>query len=70
MKTKKKCWPRWTVTTTVKAGKEKIEAMSEACLESMVPTSMESEAVHEVVSKEAAAVKKRHGDWHLAVRRH
>jgi hypothetical protein len=67
-----------------KAGKEKIQAMrdaclekTEACLESKEPTSLEIEpvAVHEDVPKEEAAVKtfgavKRwHGDRHLAVRR-
>jgi hypothetical protein len=48
---------------------------TEACLESKEPTSLkvESIAVHEEVPKEEAAVetfgalKKRHGDWHLAI---
>jgi hypothetical protein len=57
---------------TMKAGKEKTEDMNEACLETteaclqtVVRTSLEieSEAVHEDVPKEAA------GDRHLAVRR-
>jgi hypothetical protein len=50
--------------------------MTEACLESKEPTSLETEsiAVHEEIPKEEAVVKtvrelrNRHGDWHLAVR--
>jgi hypothetical protein len=49
-----------------------------ACPESQEPTSVEvqSELEHPEVPKEeeavksSAALKKRHGDWHLAVRRH
>jgi hypothetical protein len=66
----------------MKAGKEKIEAMrdtclekTEACLESKEWTSLgiESVAMHEEVPKEEATVipvrslKKRHGDRHVAV---
>jgi hypothetical protein len=69
--------------TIMKSGKEKVEAMkeaclekTEACLEGKEPASLEIEpmAVHEEAPKEEAAVKtvravkKRNGDQHLAVR--
>jgi hypothetical protein len=54
------------------------QELTEACLEGKKPTSLEAESitVHEEVPKKKAAVnpigtlKKRHGDWHLAVRQH
>jgi hypothetical protein len=57
----------WQTETTA------CQEATDTCLESKEPTNMESITLHKEVPKEEAAVqtvralKRRHGDWHLAV---